>query len=250
VINARDAMPLGGKLTIETANIEFDDHYIQKHSGAQRGSFIMLAITDTGIGMDESTRSQIFEPFYTTKDHDKGTGLGLATVYGIVKQNNGFIYVKSKPEEGSTFNVYFPMVEIPRENSQKLQTDPEKLKGNETIFLVEDDDEVREVTLSILNYYGYSVLTAKNGKEALHLYKEHDTNIDLLITDVIMPVMNGRELAEELKGKNPSLKVLFFSGHSDDSIVKQGVLDEGLEFIQKPFSHIDLAKKVREVLDK
>jgi PAS domain S-box-containing protein len=249
VINARDAMPMGGKLTIETRNIEFDATYLQIHAEAREGKFVMLAISDTGIGMDKATRQRVFEPFYTTKGREKGTGLGLATVFGIVKQNDGFIYVYSEPHQGTTFKIYLPAIDMLEEDDRDGHADGLDLRGQETILLVEDDISVREVTRSTLTDYGYRVLTASNGEEAIRLFQEHRDHIDLLLTDVIMPLMGGRELAETLSTEKPGLKIIFFSGYTDNSIVHHGVLDEGVEFIQKPYSHLDLAIKIRSVLD-
>jgi len=248
-VNARDAMPFGGNLTIETNNTVFDEQYIQKHAGAKPGSYVMLAISDNGIGMDEATCSHIFEPFFSTKGRDKGTGLGLATVYGIVKQNQGFIYVYSELQKGTTFKIYLPQAEetdkIKKESSLEL---PE-LSGGETILLVEDDPGVLELTRSILSDYGYTLLTAENGEEALQIHRDYQGTINLLLTDVIMPLMGGKELANNLLAENPVLKVLYFSGYTDNAIAHHSVLDTGVEFIQKPYTHVELAKKIREILD-
>jgi PAS domain S-box-containing protein len=249
-INARDAMPLGGKLIIETKNIEFDEIDVQHHPELNPGRYTMLAITDTGVGMDEVTRTRIFEPFYTTKGRGKGTGLGLATVYGIVKQNDGFIYVYSEIQKGSTFKVYLPSSDEKGKDDKMPSIDDEKLKGTETILLVEDDEGVRIVTQSTLQNYGYKVIAATNGEEALRIYDEHEGKFDLILTDVVMPLMSGREMADKLREKDSSIKILYFSGYTDDSIVQHGVLDEGMEFIQKPYSHAELAKKIKSVLNK
>jgi len=249
VINSRDAMPYGGKLTIETANVEFDADYVKNHNGAVAGKFVMLAISDNGAGMDDTTIARIFEPFFTTKDRDKGTGLGLATVYGVVKQNNGFIYVYSEPEKGTTFKIYLPQIKDKSSIENDKNIKPFISRDHETILLVEDDAGVREITSSTLSSYGYTVLTAANGEEAIKLFAEHKHSIDLLLTDVVMPFMSGREVAEKLLTEKPMLKVLYFSGYTDNSIVHHGVLDEGMDFIQKPYSHVELSKKIREVLD-
>lgn len=250
VINARDAMPLGGKLTIETGNIQLNNEYRRLHPEAKSAGYAMLSISDTGIGMDEVTRSRIFEPFYTTKGRDKGTGLGLATVYGIIRQNNGFIDVYSEIQKGATFKIYLP-VEHEKEKSIIINSlDEKKLQGNETILLVEDDDGVRAVTESILKKYGYHVISAANGEEAIRIYEEHVGKIDLILTDVIMPSMDGRELVEKLFEKDNNLKVLYFSGYTDDNIVRRGIISEGMEFIQKPYTQIELAKKIRSVIER
>jgi len=250
VVNARDAMPFGGKLTIETAIVKFDADYIKTHAEAKAGDYVMLAISDTGVGMDEATCSRIFEPFFTTKGREKGTGLGLATVYGIVKQNQGFIYVYSEPHKGTTFKIYLPQVKETTKRTKATPLDQSELRGSETILLVEDDAAVREITCSTLRDYGYKLLTAENGKEALQIFQKKRGNIQLLLTDVIMPVMGGKELAEKLLKKNPNLKVLYFSGYTDNAIAHHGVLEDGVEFIQKPYTHTELARRIREILDK
>ncbi len=250
VINARDAMPLGGKLTIETGNIQLNNEYTRLHPEAKSADYAMLSISDTGIGMDEVTRSRIFEPFYTTKGRDKGTGLGLATVYGIIRQNNGFIDVYSEIQNGATFKIYLPIEPEKGKSSIIDSLDEKKLKGNETILLVEDDDGVRAVTESTLKNYGYTVISASNGEEAIRIYEEHNGKFDLLLTDVIMPSMDGRELVEKLFEKDNNLKVLYFSGYTDDSIVRRGIISEGMEFIQKPYTQIELAKKIRSVIQR
>ncbi len=249
-INARDAMPFGGKLMIETSNIDFDKSISKSKAEILPGPYVMLAISDNGVGMEESIRSRIFEPFFTTKGRGKGTGLGMSTVYGIVKQNNGFIYVYSEPGKGTTFKVYFPRVEKDGKKVKASIADHADLHGTETILLVEDEAGVRDITKSILSEFGYNVITAENGIEALQRFKEHSGSINLLLTDVIMPLMSGRELAEKIRTKQPDLKVLFISGYTDDVIAQHGVLDDDVEFIQKPYSPIALAKKVKEVLNK
>ncbi len=248
-INARDAMPYGGKMTIETDQAAFDENYVRQHLGAEPGRFVMLAISDTGVGMDEAVRARIFEPFFTTKGRDRGTGLGLATVYGIVKQNHGFIYVYSEPDHGTTFKVYLPLIDENSQAEHKSDKDSARFFGHETILLVEDEPGVREVTRTTLTDFGYTIHTAANGEEALRLYNHNSEQFDLLLTDVIMPLMGGKELAERLKADHPDLKIIFFSGYTDNSIVHHGVLQEGVSFIQKPFAMDDLALKIREVLD-
>jgi CheY-like chemotaxis protein len=210
----------------------------------------MLSFSDTGVGMDAVTLSRIFEPFYTTKGRDKGTGLGLATVYGIVTQNDGFINVDSEIQQGSVFKIYFPSEERRVKKRKTKLADESDLKGNETILLVEDDDSVREVTTSALREYGYKVIPASNGEEAIRVYEEHKGKFDMLLTDVVMPLMSGRELAEKLSEKDSKLKILYFSGYTDDSIVRHGILSEGMQFIQKPYSHTELAKKIRSIIEK
>jgi len=248
-LNSRDAMPAGGRLTIETGNAEFDADYVRNHAETQPGKYVMLAISDNGAGMDADVQARVFEPFFTTKERDKGTGLGLATVYGIVKQNDGFIYVYSEPQKGTAVKIYLPAAEDEQQKEENTKEDMLGLRGTETILLVEDDHSVRELTRSALSAYGYSVLTAADGEEALRVFSQQQGEIDLLLTDVIMPVMGGREIAEKLCAQAPQLKIIYFSGYTDNSIVHQGILEEGVEFIQKPFSNIDLAEKVRHVLD-
>ena len=249
-INARDAMPLGGKLTVETCINEFDDDYLKTHNDIINGRFAMLAITDTGTGMNEATRLRIFEPFFTTKDRGSGTGLGLATVFGIVKQNKGFIYVYSEEKQGTTFKIYLPLIEKDDTEIHETYKDIRKTKGAETILLVEDDNDVRIVTENTLNKYGFNVISAANGEKGLKVFMDNQEKIDLLLTDVIMPVMSGRELANKLKIEKNDLKVVFFSGYTDNSIVHHGVLEKDVEFIQKPYSSRELVLKIREVLDK
>ncbi len=249
-VNARDAMPQGGKLTIETANVHLDEEYTRAHLGARPGDYVMLAISDTGVGMDHEIQKHIFEPFFTTKGKGKGTGLGLSTVYGIVKQNNGFIWVYSEPGKGTTFKIYFPQVEEDSQTSDSQLDEISDLRGDETILLVEDDDGVRELAQITLRESGYQVMVARNGNEALRLLDGHPEPIHLLLTDVIMPEMSGRQLAEKVLRKRPDIKVLYMSGYTYNAIVHHGVLEEGTEFIQKPFNAQNLLRKVREVLQK
>ncbi len=248
-VNARDAMPRGGTLTIETANAELDETYASEHVPTPAGRHVMLAVTDTGIGMDEGTKAHLFEPFFTTKETGKGTGLGLATVYGIVKQSGGYIWVYSEPGHGTTFKIYLPRVEgVPLPTAPKPAA-PESLRGSETVLLAEDEPAVRSLTRRVLESYGYTVLTTEDGYEALRAAQEHQGPIPLLVTDVVMPKMSGRELAQRLLSERPEMKALYLSGYTDDAIVHHGVLEPGLAFLQKPFTPQTLARKVREVLD-
>jgi PAS domain S-box-containing protein len=249
VVNARDSMPNGGKLTIETDNVYLDDEYVKHHVGAQSGPHVMLAVSDTGHGMDQKTLSRIFEPFFTTKELGKGTGLGLSTVYGIVKQSGGNIWVYSEVGNGTTFKIYLPRVDESTEEHTRSLEAATIVKGSETILLVEDEEMLRKLARQTLAGYGYRILEASNGNEAIEQAAKYSGEIHLLLTDVIMPGMNGRELANSLLQTYPSLSVLFMSGYTDDAIVHQGVLDESANFIQKPFSPDSLALKVREVLD-
>jgi two-component system cell cycle sensor histidine kinase/response regulator CckA len=250
-VNARDAMTKGGKLTIETANADLDGNFFRKHGIKEKkpGHYVMLAISDTGSGMDKETQEHIFEPFFTTKEVGKGTGLGLSTIYGIVKQNNGFIWVYSEPGKGTTFKVYLPIVKGDAEPEKKEQTPVVDLSGSETVLIVEDNDSLRNFAQKILHIYGYRSLNAENGEDALRVCKEHDGRIDLMITDVVMPKMDGREAAKRLQPLYPQMKVIYMSGYTDDAIVHHGVLEPGLNFLEKPFTLESLARKVREVLD-
>ncbi len=252
VLNARDAMPDGGKLIIETANVTLDRRYTQQHFDVTAGNYVMLAVSDTGIGMTEETKQHIFEPFFTTKDVGKGTGLGLATVFGIVKQNRGHIWVYSEPGQGATFKIYLPYVEgLVSKNRLNRQAHQIPF-GTERLLLVEDEPTVLELTTRLLRRQGYTLLTASNGEEALRLVEEQTTikKIDLLVTDVVMPHMGGKLLADHLKTIYPGLKVLFMSGYTDNAIVHQGILAAETDFLQKPFTPDVLARKVRQVLDK
>lgn len=247
-VNARDAMPRGGKLTIETAGVELDEDYAEQHVSVTPGRFIMLAVTDTGVGMDAETKAHIFEPFFTTKEAGKGTGLGLAMVYGIVKQSSGNVWVYSEPGRGTTFKVYLPRVDAPAAEIRRRSV-PVRASGNETVLVVEDEDGVRRLAERILRRVGYQVLVAQSGAEALAVCERHAGPIDLLLTDVVMPEMSGRDLAERLIERLPRIAVLYMSGYTDNAIVHHGILDQGTRFIGKPFSAAELTRKVHEVLD-
>jgi CheY-like chemotaxis protein len=248
-INSRDALAGVGKMTIETGNSVFDQDYCDSHAGAYPGEFVRLAVSDTGRGMDKETLTHIFEPFFTTKATGQGTGLGLATVYGAVKQNDGFINAYSEPNLGTTITIYLPR--YVGKPSTVLANDAAKpaLRGSETILLVEDEPAMLKMTAVILKRHGYTVLAADTPGEAIRLAREHSGTINLLITDVVMPEMNGRDLARNLLSLYPDIKRLFMSGYTADVIAHHGVLEQGVDFIQKPFSREVLAARVREMLD-
>jgi two-component system, cell cycle sensor histidine kinase and response regulator CckA len=248
-LNARDAMAHGGKLTLETENMELDEAYAREHAPLQPGRYVMLAVSDTGTGMSPDTQAHIFEPFFTTKEVGKGTGLGLSTVYGIVKQSGGYIWVYSEPDRGTTFKIYLPRVDQPAEGTAAENRPEGILRGTETILLVEDDAQLRQLASSVLAHCGYKVLPASSPDEGLALCRENYRDIRLLVTDVVMPVMNGRQLAEQVKLISPHTRVLYISGYTSNAIVHYGVLDSGLWFLPKPFSLSALIAKVREVLD-
>jgi PAS domain S-box-containing protein len=248
-INARDAMPRGGNLTIETANVHLDHSHARFYIDVAPGSYVMLTVSDTGIGMDAQTRSHIFEPFFTTKEKGKGTGLGLATVYGIVKQSEGHIQVDSEPGKGTRFEILFPRTDQESEGVGPGQMPNSSLPGgSETILIVEDDEIVRDLMRTTLHMAGYTVLEAENGQGAIVVCRGHSGRIQLLITDVVMPRMSGRELVNILEAESPSMKVLYISGYTDKSIVHRGMLEEGTAFLQKPFTPQALTTKIREVL--
>jgi two-component system cell cycle sensor histidine kinase/response regulator CckA len=248
VVNARDAMPRGGRLTIETATVELDEAHARQHVGVQPGPHVVLAVSDTGVGMDAATRERIFEPFFTTKREGEGTGLGLATVFGIVAQSGGTIWVYSEPGRGTTFKIYLPRVEAPAPPAASGTAEPPP-RGTETILLVEDDDGVRFVGVDVLQRLGYVVLAARNGEEALRTSVGHAGPIALLVSDIVMPGMSGPDLRARLAEQRPDMKVMFLSGYASDAIVRHGILDPDVAFIEKPFSPGALARKVRAVLD-
>ncbi|NNE98842.1 MAG: PAS domain S-box protein [Pyrinomonadaceae bacterium] len=246
-VNARDAMHRGGKLSIETSNITIDENTF-KHRAQPKGTYIELTVRDNGIGMSAKTKKHIFEPFFTTKEAGKGTGLGLATVYGIVKQSKGFIWVNSKLQEGTTFTLHFP-----RTDKGAKVVKPEKVKtippGTETILLVEDEEHIRKTSMEVLESLGYTIIDAKDGEQAIEVAKSYENEINLLLTDVVMPKMNGKELAKKLKDVHPELSVLFMSGYTDDIMSRHGVLEEDVHFLGKPFTPMTLAVKVREAIE-
>jgi two-component system cell cycle sensor histidine kinase/response regulator CckA len=248
-VNARDAMPQGGKLKIQTANVELDQAYAREHPGSKAGNYVLLAVTDTGTGMNAETLAHIFEPFFTTKERGKGTGLGLATVYGIVKQSNGYIFVDSAPGKGATFQIYLPQY-VGKPVTEEREVDSgEKLRGSESILLVEDSEPLRKLAQTFLESAGFRVLSAEHGEDALQVASRHGKTFDLLLTDVVMPGMNGRALAEQLLSRQPGMKVLYMSGYTDSFIAGHGVLEPGTHLLHKPFTDEVLIRKVREVLD-
>jgi PAS domain S-box-containing protein len=248
-LNARDAMPSGGTVTLETANITLDGRYARDHQSVEPGRYVMLAVSDSGEGMTPETQARIFEPFYTTKEVGKGTGLGLSMVYGIVKQSGGYIWVYSEPGLGTTFKIYLPRVDQPAEVVGGDNRSARVQRGTETILLVEDDEQLRALTSAVLTHCGYNVLVARAPEEGLAICKSTSHDIRLLVTDVVMPRMNGRQLAEQAHGIRPRMRVLYISGYTNDAIAHYGVLDAGLWFLPKPYALSSLIAKVREVLD-
>ena len=249
-VNARDAMPGGGALTITTDNAELSNEHGERHLGAAPGKYVMLAVTDTGSGMTRDVQQHLFEPFYTTKGPGKGTGLGLATVHGIVKQCGGDVYVYSELDHGTTFKVYFPrLANVADEIEILVEHDPVASQGTETLLLAEDDESIRALGARVLGSLGYNVLVARTGREALRIVAEYKGTIDLIATDVVMPEMNGSQLVEKVLEARPEIRVLFMSGYTDDEVMRRGVIDGQTAFLQKPFTPDMLARKVREVLD-
>jgi nitrogen-specific signal transduction histidine kinase/CheY-like chemotaxis protein len=251
VVNARDAMPQGGRITIETRNVELDEHYTSEHAPVVAGRYVMLAVGDNGVGMTRDTKEHAFDPFFTTKEAGKGTGLGLATVYGIVKQSGGYIWIYSEPALGTTLKLYFPEVSASAAfaTSEARTPSTETRRGSETILLVEDEDAVRGLTSRILERQGYRVMAAQHGREAMELASREQGHIDLVLTDVVMPGMNGRGLVERLTGIRPQIKSLYMSGYTDDDIIRRGFIEPSKSFLQKPFTSDALLQTVRKVLD-
>jgi two-component system, cell cycle sensor histidine kinase and response regulator CckA len=250
VVNARDAMPSGGRLTIETSNVDLDRSYAAKHPGGMEpGPYVMLTVSDNGCGMDAKTKARIFEPFFTTKEQGKGTGLGLATVYGVVKQSGGFIWVYSEVGRGTTFKIHLPQVTSQVEKAVAENISSRSAAGTETILFVEDEESVRELVRDYLTTAGYHMLEASDGVRALEVAAAHKGPIHMLITDVVMPRLSGREVATQIAEQRRDVKVLYISGYTDDSVFRHGVLEGGVAFLQKPFNLKVLAQKIREVLD-
>jgi two-component system cell cycle sensor histidine kinase/response regulator CckA len=250
-VNSRDAMASGGKLTIETCNVVLDESHASQQVSVVPGPHVMLSVSDTGVGMDALTQSRVFEPFFTTKGPGKGTGLGLSTVFGIVKQSGGTIEVTSELGLGTTFKIYFPRVNQASRATSKVPSsdDGDNLRGSETILLVEDEALVRALTRTLLREAGYHVLEAENAEAALALAERHRAAIHLLLTDVVLPRMGGRQLADQLCARRPGTRVLFMSGYTNDSTLRHGVVDSAVELLQKPFTRVSLLRRLRGILD-
>lgn len=251
-VNARDAMPEGGTLIVETSNIEFGEEELKNHPDMAAGPYVMFAVSDTGHGMSEEVKAHLFEPFYTTKEKGKGTGLGLSTCYGIIAQNKGYIWVYSEIGSGTTFKIYLPSLDvIPQGTERPSGTKSNELpRGSETVLLVEDEEQVRELAARVLRQQGYTVLQASNGVEALSIASRHaDGEIDLLLTDVVMPLIGGRELSIKLRDIHPNVRVIYTSGYTDEAVIRHGMLKPGTDFVQKPYSLAGLTQKIRSVLD-
>ncbi|MBC8018141.1 MAG: response regulator, partial [Verrucomicrobia bacterium] len=246
--NARDAMPGGGELCIRTESVQLGKEFLKSHGYGVPGKYALMTVTDTGLGMDAATKGKIFEPFFTTKSPGRGTGLGLSIVYGIVKQHGGYITISTQPGFGTSFSMYLPMVS---EQIKTVGKAPRSVPdgGNETLLVVEDDPAVRYLVESVLKAFGYRVLMAENGEEAIELFHKHRQRIGLALIDVIMPKMNGKQLCEALRQQSPHLKVLFLSGYTADLIKDKGILVEGVDILMKPAKPTELAKKIREMLD-
>jgi CheY-like chemotaxis protein len=249
IVNARDAMPLGGQITLQTSRVHLDEASARRQVGVRPGAYVRLVVRDTGIGMDAVTKAHIFEPFFTTKGPGKGTGLGLATVYGIVAQSGGVIGVESEPGQGAAFTIDLPHADAPPDPRTEAAGPGRSPQGSETVLLVEDEAAVRGLARDVLQRQGYTVLEAADGDEALRLGRQHDGPIHLLVTDVVMPHMGGRELADQLTAGRREMKVLYMSGYADDAILQQGISQTGVAFLEKPFTAATLAARVREVLD-
>jgi two-component system cell cycle sensor histidine kinase/response regulator CckA len=250
VVNARDAMPNGGKITIETANVVLDEDYAEAHPDVEAGSYVMFAVSDTGQGIESETMTLIFDPFFTTKEKGLGTGLGLATVYGIVKQHQGHVGVYSDVGRGTTFRVYFPRVEDQSETIHEISSIENKPKSKETVLVVEDEEIVRNMAVEVLETLGYSTLSARDPDHAQAISQGYEGPIDLLLTDVVLPQMDGRSLYDRLSASRPEMKVLYVSGYTENIIMHHGVLDEGIQFLAKPFTVDALAKRIRHILHK
>ncbi|HVS60422.1 MAG TPA: ATP-binding protein, partial [Gemmatimonadaceae bacterium] len=252
VVNARDAMPQGGRISIETKNVELDENYTSEHAPVVAGRYVMLAVGDTGVGMSVDTREHAFDPFFTTKEAGKGTGLGLATVYGIVKQSGGYVWIYSEPGHGTALKLYFPEVTAAAAFGAGPEYQPTMKtpnRGSETILLVEDEEAVRGLACRILERQGYRVIPAQHGREAMEIATKEEGQIDLVLTDVVMPGMNGRGLVERLSGIRPAIKSLYMSGYTDDDIIRRGFIEPSKSFLQKPFTSEALLQTVRKVLD-